>query len=74
MCHAAETVWEGLTVPPKGVVLETEIDIASQARGIYLQARRNHAMPPGNLSNITDQERQALVKWYDAALAEKAGE
>ena len=73
MCHAAEPAWEGLARPPKGVKLETEADIASHAREIYLQAGRSHAMPPGNLSEVTPEERQLLVAWYETAVAgEKA--
>ena len=71
MCHAEEPVWEGLIVPPKGVVLETKQQIAAHAREIYLQAGRSHAMPPGNLTGITGAERHLLVKWYDSAISEK---
>ena len=66
MCHAAEPVWSGLIFPPKGVVLEEEANIAKYAREIYIQAGRSRAMPPGNLSKITSEERQVLVKWYEA--------
>jgi uncharacterized membrane protein len=71
MCHAKEPVWEGIIVPPKGVVLEEDVDIAKYAREIYIQAGRSHAMPPGNLSNITAEERQVLVKWYEGAVSSK---
>ena len=71
MCHAVEPVWEGLIVPPKGVVLETETDIARHAREIYIQAGRSHAMPPGNVTDITDNERMILVKWYEVAISGK---
>ncbi|MEL7228597.1 MAG: urate hydroxylase PuuD [Pseudomonadota bacterium] len=69
MCHAAEPVWEGIIVAPKGVKLAEEADIARQAREIYLQSARSHAMPPGNLTNITAEERQQLAAWYEAAIA-----
>ena len=71
MCHAEDPVWEGMIVPPKGVVLEEETDIAKYAREIYIQAGRSHAMPPGNLSNMTVEERQVLVKWYEGAVSGK---
>ncbi|WP_295311841.1 urate hydroxylase PuuD, partial [Roseobacter sp.] len=67
MCHAAEPVWEGLLWPPGGVRLETEDQIARQARDIYLQAGLSHAMPPANLSFITSEERAQIVAWYHAA-------
>ncbi len=70
MCHAAEPGWEGLHWPPKGVVLETEAQIAHEARRIYLQAGVTHAMPPGNLSYMEPQERAAIVEWFRKAGAE----
>ena len=70
MCHAAEPGWEGLYWPPKGVVLETEAQIAHEARRIYLQAGVTHAMPPGNLSYMEPEERAAIVTWFRGAGAE----
>jgi uncharacterized membrane protein len=67
MCHAAEPAWEGLHWPPKGVRLETESQIARQARAIYLQAGLGHAMPPANLSFIEPAERDAIIAWYETA-------
>jgi len=67
MCHAAEPVWEGLHWPPKGVVLETEAQIAHEARRIAMQSGYSHAMPPGNLSFMEPQERQAIVDWFRSA-------
>jgi len=66
MCHAVEPVWDGLNRAPKGVVLETDADIARHAREIYLQAGVSHAMPPGNLTWIEPGERALLVRWYRA--------
>ncbi|WP_210529208.1 urate hydroxylase PuuD [Rubellimicrobium arenae] len=67
MCHAAEPAWPGLYWPPKGVMFETEAQIASRARDIYLQAGISHAMPPGNLSEVTDEERAAIRAWFQSA-------
>ena len=64
MCHAAEPVWPGLHWPPKGVMFETEAQIANRARDIYLWAGASHAMPPGNLSEVTEEERAAIRAWY----------
>ena len=69
MCHAREPVWEGIRWAPKGVYLETEGDVARQARAIYLQAGVSHAMPPPNMTFIDDMDRQALVRWYRNATA-----
>jgi uncharacterized membrane protein len=64
MCHAAEPAWEGMYWPPKGVVLETPTQIAHEAHRIYLQSGISHAMPPGNLSYMEPEEREAIVRWY----------
>ncbi|MFN4159752.1 MAG: urate hydroxylase PuuD [Gemmobacter sp.] len=66
MCHAAEPNWEGMRWPPKGVVLETPEQIATEARRIYLQSGISHAMPPGNLSWMEPEERAAIVRWFRA--------
>jgi uncharacterized membrane protein len=65
MCHAAEPGWAGLYWPPKGVMLDTPARIATHAREIYLQSGASHAMPPGNLSGIEDEERAAIRAWFE---------
>ena len=67
MCHAAEPSYEGIYHAPKGVILETDAAIANLAREIYLQAGRSHAMPPGNVTQITPEERRLLVAWFEEA-------
>ncbi len=66
MCHAREPVWDGIRWAPKGVVLETPQDIAQNARAIYLQAGVTHAMPPANVTDISEADRRALVRWFRA--------
>jgi len=66
MCHMAEPVWEGIPVPPKGVMLDTPELIQRHARPIELQAVLTHAMPPGNVTEITAEERQILAAWVAA--------
>ncbi|WP_075289657.1 urate hydroxylase PuuD [Pararhizobium arenae] len=70
MCHAAEPVYEGIVRPPKGVMLETDGEIAAHAREIYIQAGRSHAMPPGNITDMTSQERALLTAWFESAATE----
>lgn len=67
MCHSAEPFYEGVIFPPKDVILEEDHQIAIRAREIYLQAGRSHAMPPGNVSYITPEERALLVAWFEGA-------
>ncbi|WP_209509527.1 MULTISPECIES: urate hydroxylase PuuD [unclassified Ruegeria] len=63
MCHAREPVWEGILWAPKGVLLETEADIARNAKQIYLQAGVTHAMPPANVTYMEPEDRQAIIRW-----------
>ncbi len=59
-------------MPPKGIRLDTDELIATHASEIYIQAGASHAMPPGNLTHITDDERAQIVSWYRAAMAGKS--
>ena len=70
MCHAAEPVFEGIVRPPKGVMLETDAEIAAHAREIYIQAGRSHAMPPGNVTDMTGKERALLTAWFESSATE----
>jgi len=64
MCHTAEPAWEGVYEPPKNVILDNDIAIANHAKDIAMQAGYAHAMPPGNVSGMTDEERALLVAWF----------
>ncbi|MGI0527096.1 urate hydroxylase PuuD [Rhizobium giardinii] len=70
MCHSAEPVYEGINRPPKGVMFETDAEIAAHAREIYLQAGRSHAMPPGNVTDMTNDERKLLTAWFESSVSE----
>ena len=63
MCHTAEPMWEGVPVAPKGVMLDTPERILLHAHEIGLQTVHTHAMPPGNITEITLEERQVLAAW-----------
>jgi len=69
MCHAAEPSYEGIYHAPKGVMLDTDAGIAEHGREVYLQAGRSHAMPPGNVTEITPEERALLVAWFEGTQA-----
>ena len=63
MCHAPEPVWPGIQIAPKGVFLHDPVEIARQRRAIAVQAVLTHAMPPANLSGMTEAERRVLAAW-----------
>ena len=63
MCHAAEPVWDGIAAAPKGVMLDTDEQIRLHAPLIEIVAVRSNAMPPGNITEMTDDERLMLASW-----------
>ena len=56
VCHVAPSA-------PQGVVFENARQIQALAPKIYLQAVKTRAMPLGNATQITDDERQTLRDW-----------
>ena len=65
MCHAREPVWSGLAMPPKGILLETPDQIVRAAHEIRVQAVLTAAMPPNNITQMTQGERQVLASWLE---------
>jgi uncharacterized membrane protein len=66
MCHGAEPVWTGIPAAPGGVMLDTSERIRQHARLISIYAVQSDAMPPGNLTEMTLQERQIIGAWLKA--------
>lgn len=63
MCHGREPSWPGLHWAPKGVLLETESDVARHADQIYMHAGLSHAMPPPNAIQMDQESRALIVAW-----------
>ncbi|MGA7485402.1 MAG: urate hydroxylase PuuD [Xanthobacteraceae bacterium] len=66
MCHRDEPVWPGVHAPPQGILLDTPESIRRHARLIEINAVRSRAMPPGNVTEMTPQERAMLAAWLAA--------
>jgi uncharacterized membrane protein len=64
-CHAATPTHPGFAAAPKGIVLETEAQVVALAPRIREQVAAR-AMPPGNLTGLTDFEREVLIQWAGA--------
>jgi uncharacterized membrane protein len=71
MCHMNEPVWPGVHGPPKSVVLDSPENIKLHAHLIEIQAVRSSAMPPGNITQMTPQERQIVAAWLAAGAPAK---
>ena len=66
MCHASEPVWRGIGHAPKGVMLDNPQSIRDHARQIEINSVRSFAMPPGNITEMTADERRQLAAWLAA--------
>jgi uncharacterized membrane protein len=66
MCHAAEPAWDGITIAPKGVRLDTPEEIERHREMIRVQSVLTHAMPPNNITEMTLDERRAVAAWLAA--------
>ncbi len=62
-CHAAKPMQPGLNEAPKGVMLDTPERIRALAAQIHSQTVVGRAMPPGNLTQMTEEERALLGRW-----------
>ncbi len=70
-CHAERPTQDGFVVAPKNVMLNTPDLIAANTQKIYEQAVVTKAMPIGNLTGMTDDERATLAAWIAAGAPTK---
>lgn len=63
MCHATKPTHESFREAPKNIALETISDIRKHAATISAQTVQTKAMPLGNQSGMTDDERATLAQW-----------
>ncbi|MFG1300543.1 urate hydroxylase PuuD [Xanthobacter sp. V3C-3] len=63
MCHAAEPLYEGIVIAPRGVMLDTAENIAKNRSLIVMQAALSHAMPPNNITELSAEDRAVLKAW-----------
>jgi uncharacterized membrane protein len=65
-CHAEKPAFPGMVEAPKGAKLDTPERIEAQRLLIHQQSVLTRAMPPGNVTSMTDEERRLLDRWYRA--------
>ena len=63
MCHARSPSHPAFKEPPKNMALESIPDMRRFAQQIYMQTVQNRAMPLGNQTGMTEDERDALGRW-----------
>src|SRR5438552_5976398 len=62
-CHSSTPTRAGFTVAPKGVLFDTQAEIVANARRAYEPVGGTKAMPLGNVTGITDDERELIGRW-----------
>lgn len=63
MCHAVAPSHESFQDAPNNITLETISDIRKHAAAVYIQTVQTKAMPLGNETAMTNDERSALGQW-----------
>ncbi len=63
VCHSEKPTFAGFAQPPGGLMLDTPEQVKAAAQRIHQQTIATQAMPIGNLTKMTDEERALLGKW-----------
>jgi uncharacterized membrane protein len=66
VCHAERPTLPGFQQPPGGLRLETPSQVQIAAPRIHQQAVATRAMPIGNITQMTEDERALLGRWLAA--------
>ena len=64
ICHSDTPAHVAFPAAPSGVMLDTDEQILAEALRIHQQTVVLRAMPIGNLTAITDEERTLIDAWY----------
>jgi uncharacterized membrane protein len=62
-CHSAQPTQPGFPAAPQGVTFDTPDQIVGRAQQIYQQAVVTKNMPFGNLTTMTQAERDTIAAW-----------
>lgn len=65
-CHSESPTHPSFPAAPGGVMLDTVDEIVSEADRIHQQSVVTRVMPIGNLTAMTDEERQIIDQWYQS--------
>jgi uncharacterized membrane protein len=61
-CHSTNPTQAGFNAPPNGIVLESLDELRAHLPEIQKQVSLR-AMPLGNLTGMTEEERSKLLMW-----------
>ena len=63
VCHSNNPTFEGFEDPPLGIIFDTSEDISKNIGKIKAQVIDSDIMPPGNLTGLTESERNKINLW-----------
>jgi uncharacterized membrane protein len=63
-CHSSTPSHPAFPAPPLGIVFDTDEQIVADADRIYQQTVVTRVMPIGNLTGMTEEERQLIAGWH----------
>ena len=63
VCHSIKPTFEGFEDPPLGIIFDTSEDISKNIGKIKAQVIDSDIMPPGNLTGMTESERNKINLW-----------
>jgi len=63
VCHAAKPAHESFREAPKNIILEDLADLKKHAATIYAQTVQTRAMPLGNQTGMSEDDRATLGQW-----------
>jgi len=55
----------GFSTPPKGVILETLVDVQKYKAQVHAQSVASQAMPLGNMTQMKPEDRAMLGHWLE---------
>ena len=70
-CHSQNPTHIAFPAAPSGVVLDTDEEIVAEALRIHQQTVVLKAMPIGNLTEISDEERALIDAWYQGRVQQQ---
>lgn len=66
VCHSESPSQAGFAAAPAGLVMDKHEQVLANAGRIYQAAVLNKTMPIGNLTKMTQGERDLIAQWYNS--------
>jgi len=73
-CHAPVPEFAGFTAAPLGVELDSQKKLLQHAERVYQSVVILRTMPLGNLTRITEPERQQFSTWHEGLQGSETGQ